>query len=119
MIAWQYPDAVQRLSPWLRWSVAGAVGACTGFMVVRNFPWPLLLYIDAVLLGFGWAVMFHIAADQRSARVAGVSVSRELEGAHGAVDSRQLARRGWQLFGASLLLGVVGIGALILLFAGT
>jgi hypothetical protein len=120
---WLSPDAVQRLSPWLRWSVAAIVGACTTFMLVHNYPWLLLLYIDTVFFGFAWAVLFHIAADRNRTttdRVPSQLISGcELGAGHVPPNGRQLTIRGWQLFGASLLLGVVGMGVLIMLFART
>lgn len=123
IIAWLYPDGVQRLSPWLRWSVAAVVGACTGFMLVHNYPWPFLLYVDAVLVGFGLAVLLHIAADQRRTAMSGGPVplrrSRELEAGHDVAAARQLSIRGWKLFSVSLLLGLVGMGVLVLGFAST
>ncbi len=122
-MAWLYPDAVQRLSPWLRWSVAAIVGACTAFMLAHSFPWLLLLYIDTVFFGFGWSVLLHIAADRNRPTADGVpsqlSSRCEFEPRHIPVSGRRLTIRAWKVFGASLLLGVFGIGVLVLLFAGT
>lgn len=92
-------------------------------MLVHNYPWLLILCIDTIFLGFGWAVLFHIAADRNRPTIDGVAsqlgLRCELDLRHTPITRRRLTTRGWKLFGASLLLGVVGMGVLVLLFAGT
>jgi hypothetical protein len=123
VLDWFCPDAIRALSPWLRWCVVTAVVAGTGFMLVYSYPLPVLLYIDAVVLGFGWAVLFHIAADLGRVSEGGapswLRSGRELDVAQSPATAKQLATRGWQLFSASLLLGVAGMATLVFLFAGT